>query len=146
MKEQIRARTKVEKDGELGERETLKESERERARERSVTEMRGKHGMGLPIPEITLPTPKYLKSLLLTLSPSHSPMPGLAWLCLCRRQNEVTGQSHDKKTILPLHLIILTVGSEDEMGSLVIQHNKKFLKQSNPGKTVNILKSGPRQN
>lgn len=55
MKEQIRVRTKVERDGELGERESLKESERERVRERlSVTEMRGKHGMGLPIPVISL--------------------------------------------------------------------------------------------
>ena len=57
------------RDGELGERKSLKESERERIRERlSVTEMRGKHGMGLPIPEITLPTPKYLKSLSLTVA------------------------------------------------------------------------------
>ena len=65
MKEQIRVSTKVERDGELGERKSLKESERERIRERlSVTKMRGKHGMRLPIPEITLPTPKSLKSLI----------------------------------------------------------------------------------
>ncbi|TQD94488.1 hypothetical protein C1H46_019909 [Malus baccata] len=65
MKEQIRVSTKFERDGELGERKSLKGSERERIKERlSVTEMRGKHGMGLPIPEITLPTPKSLKSFI----------------------------------------------------------------------------------